>query len=329
MEENQSNNDLVVDPYKPSKRKVALVGMARTSRHLAPWDDDDFEIWGINEAYAAKNLAPDGTPYMKRWDRWFQLHPYWDFTRKHNFNDPGHWDWLRNADNRRRTDFPIYMLEEFPEVPGSVRYPLTEILAEFGPNVRYFTSTFAYMMALAIWMGFEEIHLYGFEMSSEEEYRHQKACAEFWIGIAIGRGIKVVLPDGCRLLGQMTQLYGYEKVPGVTKMHMEIRRNEAHRRAQKAQAELNAIVGAKQQLIRRFKVTQGKSKKSEARMNAEMSQLIQEEINKRIELQSYLSQAHAYETIIRDMDALPDPNEVSLVLPKDQIQVTAMEVSNE
>lgn len=322
---------LVVDPLKRSTDKVAIVGMAATSRHMAPWDDPTVEIWALNESYHPKNVGPDKLAYMKRWTRWFQMHPGWDYWRDHNFNDEDHPKWLRNeGGNRRREDFPIYMLEEDDGVPGSVRYPIEQIAGGFeleasnGQNVCYFTNTFGLMLALAVWMKFSEIQVYGFEMASETEYSQQKPNAEFWLGITIGRGIRLVLPKNCELLGEKVPLYGYEKVPGITFMHLEIRRNAAGRKGQEYQAELNRILGAKQELINRQASIKAGPKTTQAFHDA-IAKMLQDEINTRIRLQGMLNELHAYETMMRDLKGLPDPKDVPLVLPKDQIQIVGSE----
>ena len=52
-------------------------------------------------------------------------------------------------EQRRATDFPIYMLEVDDEVPGSTLYPIQEIIDSFGVNsnnVKWFTNSFGYMM---------------------------------------------------------------------------------------------------------------------------------------------------------------------------------------
>ena len=53
---------------RTGKNTVAIVGFAKSTRHLVPYEDMETEIWGINDAYHVKG-------FMKRWDRWFQLHP--------------------------------------------------------------------------------------------------------------------------------------------------------------------------------------------------------------------------------------------------------------
>lgn len=314
-----------VPPYHRSTDKVALVGMAATSRHLTPFDDPEWEIWALNESYHSKNADKDKLPYMRRWTRWFQMHPKWDYLRPHNFNDPEHPQWLHNVNGRRRTDFPIYMLEYDPDIPGSVRYPIEEVLAPYGVRARYFTNSFGQMIALAIHLGFRRIGAYGFEMSSDTEYSHQKPNAEFWLGVALGRGIAVDLPEGCALLGEKVPLYGYEKVPGITAMHLEIYSDAMKKKASELQAELNKCLGDKERLMQQAAATKGQSKPKMEALSREMAKTFEKEINTRIKLQSALGEIRAYEVVKRDLQGLPEPGEVPLVLPKQKIQIVAVD----
>lgn len=68
-------------------------------------------------------------------------------------------------------------------------YPISEIIKFFG--VDYFTNTVDYAIALAIHNGFKEINLYGVNMANGTEYAYQKSGVEYWLGQAMGRGIKV------------------------------------------------------------------------------------------------------------------------------------------
>jgi hypothetical protein len=220
---------------RKGKKTVAMVGLAATSCSLAPFDDPDCEIWGLNEAHAF--------PWMLRWDRWFQIHATESWKRYIAKRDVrGHFDWLkkeyvaefpretankslrsrllRKLGERKHTAHqqaqelkPIYMQYWHPQVPGSIGYPLHEVTAECFKNfrrgdekVKYFTSTIAYMMGIALLENFERIEIYGFELADEIEYVMQKACAEFWIGMALGRGIEVYTPPGNQILH--SELYG-------------------------------------------------------------------------------------------------------------------------
>lgn len=198
---------------REGKKTVAIVGLAPTSCSLAPFDDPDVEIWGLNEAHAFPQ-------WMKRATRWFQIHDneIWHrLVAKRNIR--GHMDWLKE----NPLDVPIYMQYYNVDVPKSIAYPIHEVTELVFKNfwrgdmrVKYFTSTFAYEMGIAILEGrekdkpdvkpFDRIEIYGFEMADEIEYVKQKACAEFWIGYAMGLGIEVYTPPGCQIL--YSALYG-------------------------------------------------------------------------------------------------------------------------
>ena len=336
------------------KKKVAVIGMATTSRHLAPYDDDEFEIWCLNESYWGGHVGPDKTPYLKRWDRWFQMHPEWDYNRPHNFNHPLHKQWLRNDpwtddelaaqgdkdnplhreflaygvtfDQRRDVNFPIYMLEVDGNIPGSTLYPFQDIMDSFGvnsQNVKWFTNSFGYMMALAIYMEYEEIHYYGFEMSSKEEYGHQRACAVFWNGIAIGRGIKLVEPEGCHLLGQNEVLYGYDKIPGITKMHLEIEKNNYKKEAMKANNELEKIRGEKRGVESKLgEAVKSKQKGRILRIKKELEELMNKEVQAVIAVSGMNVAYQVTEKHERDLDGLPSPEKIKLVSLPGRIKIT-------
>ncbi len=184
------------------KKTVALVGMAPSSCNLAPWHDEDVEIWCLNEMHAFL--------WVKRATRWFQIHHSTSWKRtvaKRRVR--GHYKWLK----KNPLNIPIYMQYHHDEIPLSVGYPIHEVCEKFLKNftrgedrVRYFTSTFAYMMGVALLEGFERVEIYGFEMADEIEYLQQKACAEFWIGVAIGMGVEVYTPPGSQLL--YSKVYG-------------------------------------------------------------------------------------------------------------------------
>ncbi len=191
---------------RTGKNTVALVGFAPTSRDLAPYDDPATEIWAMNESYKYD--------FVKRATRWFQMHSESNFSRPDNPNDPDHYEWLRT-----QKEYPILMQHKYRQIPMAVAYPLEDVIRLTG--LRYFTSTFAYMIGLAILEKFERIELYGFEMASNTEYHYQRACAEFWMGYAIGLGIDVALPENCNLLSG--QLYGYELMSVGFRQQLEIR----------------------------------------------------------------------------------------------------------
>lgn len=252
-----------------TKRTVAIVGASRTTRHLTPWDNEDVEIWTINEAAA--------WPWVKRFDAIFQLHKPVIFKNPTNVNDPNHYSWLLNKTAKctncagtgkmpdsdqdcrfckkgmyspsRREGFSLYMQEAYPEIPNSEAYPLEEVcdllfanLFREGNNqkiatVRYLTSSIAFAIALAIYKGFERIELYGIEMATGSEYAQQLPGVGMLIGMATGRGIEVYLPPNSQMLKEA--MYGYEGDKVIHRLHFELRQKELRKREEVAKAELN------------------------------------------------------------------------------------------
>jgi len=176
------------------RKKVCIVGYAEVSRHLAFYDDLDCEIWGVNQLYR----------FIPRADRWFQIHSDWnDKTKWAGGTDLA--EWLKTC------PIPVYMIEQSPEIPNSVIYPKARVMETLGTH-DYFTSSIAFMIALAIAEGFEEIGIYGIDLIIGREYHFEKPCAEFYLGIAQAKGITYHIPKGCALLWQ-SHCYGYEIEP--------------------------------------------------------------------------------------------------------------------
>jgi hypothetical protein len=172
-------------------RKIALVGSAATVG-LTPWYDPTWEIWAHATCY----------PYCKRVDRYFDLHP-WEWIS--NKPMPGYLAWLKSLMT------PIYMQRKFRDVPASVRFPRERVMAEYP---RYFTNHVAWMTALALSEGVTHLGFFGIHYALDEEHKKQRAGCEFWMGVAIGRGVQIVNPEGSPLLREPAWLYGYESHTG-------------------------------------------------------------------------------------------------------------------
>lgn len=97
----------------------------------------------------------------------------------HNTKASDHWQWLQQKHGK-----PIYMQNMDHLVPDSVRYPL-EAAQELA-GVKMFSTTFAYMAALAVLQGYTEIRIYGVELSASE-YQYQANGYLFWFGFLRGR----------------------------------------------------------------------------------------------------------------------------------------------
>jgi hypothetical protein len=187
--------DKAIVEVSPPRSEVAICGFASSTRHLIPIDDNRVEIWGLNQLYR----------HIDRADRWFDIHRNWE---EDNVEGTDHPKWLKEC------GIPIYMVKRDHEIPTSIRFPIERMIASASD---YFTSTVAYMLALAISEGFSKIHLYGIDLVVGTEYEVQKSCVEFWLGMAHGKGIDLNIPQSCALLTQ-THRYGYEKQPGTGPM---------------------------------------------------------------------------------------------------------------
>jgi hypothetical protein len=176
-------------------KRLAIVGSGPKTREAAPFGDNNVDIWVFNEA---ANAA-----WCKRWSACFQMHEP-ELYKGHNTKDAEHWQWLQQEHGK-----PIYMQEVDPLIPNSVAYPLQA--AQELAGVKMFSSTFAYMAALAVLQGYEEIQIYGIELSVSE-YSYQKESYLFWYGFLRGRlGDKV--DSAITHVGQnifSAPLYGYE-----------------------------------------------------------------------------------------------------------------------
>jgi len=202
------------------RRKVCIVGYSPKSREDAPFGDDSFEFWGLNNLYT---VLPG-----KKWDRWFDMHPE-SLIEANNINlTDDHVEWLRQAHQ-----FDVFMLKRYERYPSSVPYPLAAIqarmMADWGfesGEEKLFHSGVAYPVAMALHEGVDEIHLYGIDMVLDEEYGYQRPNMEFWIGIAKnqpalnGGKVRVVVGKNCAIMkGQ--GLYGYDSEQFELPMRME------------------------------------------------------------------------------------------------------------
>jgi len=198
-----------LDEYKG--RKIACVGFAPSTRELAPWDEEDVEIWVLNEM--------GNKSFVTRFDRVFQIHPRFDFARPDNPNNPNYLQWLQ--ENRQGE---VYMIQAHADIPTSREYPLEAIVEDFGPNSRYFSSSPAYMVAKALQENVSWIGMFGFSMGSNTEWGYQKAGTEFWLGVATGMFRAtgepyLYIPQKSKLL--KAPLYGYDQEPGLGRQMIE------------------------------------------------------------------------------------------------------------
>lgn len=212
----------VVGPSLRPLRRVAIIGTAQ-SWNQCPWADQSLEVWGLNDAYMI------GVP---RANRWYDLHPPSQMTFRPSaqravppaevpiggyMRPHGHLEWLASR------PMSVYIQHARPDWPTSRTFPIEEILAFFQPHwpwrltrrgviepgKDYEVSTPSWMLMHAIMEGYTEIHVYGIHLATHWEYVQQRPNFEWLLGLAAGRGIKIVLPLSAPIC-QSPYRYAYE-----------------------------------------------------------------------------------------------------------------------
>ena len=88
---------------------------------------------------------------------------------------------------------PLIAPYKYEEIPKSEAFPLEDCAQKFGKGAMYFTNTICYMIAYAILQGVEKIELFGVNQAGSHEYAEEKGGVEWWLGIAVGKGIEVTI----------------------------------------------------------------------------------------------------------------------------------------
>jgi len=130
------------------------------------------EVWGCNTIYR-------DYPNV---DRIFFAHD----ARGHFLEDDAHL-----FENLNALDIPVHTMSLFKPLKKNALIPVMDILQEF--NVGFFLNVIAYMTATAIMQKPKCIEYFGVDMRPDaggETYGNEKGSVEFWVGVALGRGIE-------------------------------------------------------------------------------------------------------------------------------------------
>lgn len=224
-------------------KKLAIVGTAPSFK-LAPYNNPHYEVWGLNGLYTGIDVES-----IDNITRWFEIHSLEAIEALRNDH---HYTWgVSYPEWLQAIKIPLIMQEVFPEYPTSVKYPFEEILRRF-PR-KYFTNSVSWMLALAIYEGYEDISIFGVDMAQGSEYSYQRPSCEYFIGYAEGLGIKVHIPDESDLL-KTPFLYGFEDEKKnfmrvkllARKQELEQKKAEVNQQLSMATATLNTYDGALQ-----------------------------------------------------------------------------------
>ena len=166
-------------------RIYGSAGNVREAPSRTP-DEKHIEIWLSNSTTTVLLRCPRA---INEWTRWFNFH-----SKQHMLGTyPSAYTYYQTKAEGR----PIYLLKAQSDVPTSVAFPREKIQAAFatvkGPN-RYFTCTVCWLIAFAIFEGFERIELWGFELRDTKPgsaFAWERPCFAYWVKQAKDRGIEV------------------------------------------------------------------------------------------------------------------------------------------
>ena len=184
---------------------IAIVGLGNSFSEyiLAKIRSEKFdEVWAIN--------SMSGVIYH---DKCFMMDPPSRFLDTPNAGQQTN---IMAERLKQKINIPIFSCTLDERCPDVVEYPLQEVLQKTG--YAYLNNTVAYSFAYAISQEVSELHLYGIDFTHKAVNFAEagRACCEFWLAIAISKGIKVNIAHNSSLLDMNVpedqKLYGYHRL---------------------------------------------------------------------------------------------------------------------
>ena len=195
---------------KKARKGVTLIGFGPSSKMEM---EAQGEVWSLNNCYDA--LAPEA---MKLCTRIFEMHQLSKRQGKKDIGRDGR-PHLWHLDQEGRKGRRIVLIKKDDQITNSETYPLMEMEARTGMDNQW-RGTPCYMLAMAIVEGFTDIRIYGLDQM-DAEHTLQREAFLFWLGFAMGRGIRLsgalTSLDRNRHLGRYGLDYGPEMCPAQEK----------------------------------------------------------------------------------------------------------------
>ena len=187
------------------KKSIAIVGLGNSFSEyiLAKIRSETFdEVWAINSMSA-----------VIYHDKCFMMDPPSRFLDTPNAGKQTN---IMADRLRQKINIPIFSCTLDKRCPDVVEFPLQEVIQKTG--YAYLNNTVAYSFAYAISQKVTELHLYGIDFTHKAVNFAEagRACCEFWLAIAISKGIKVNIAHNSSLLDMNVpedqKLYGYHRL---------------------------------------------------------------------------------------------------------------------
>ena len=188
-----------------SKKSIAIVGLGNSFSEyiLAKIRSEKFdEVWAIN--------SMSGVIYH---DKCFMMDPPSRFLDTPNAGKQTN---IMADRLRQKINIPIFSCTLDKRCTDVVEFPLQEVIKKTG--YAYLNNTVAYSFAYAISKEVSELHLYGIDFTHKAINFAEagRACCEFWLAIAISKGIKLNNAHNSSLLDMNVpedqKLYGYHRL---------------------------------------------------------------------------------------------------------------------
>ena len=123
--------------------------------------------------------------YEAEGEKWLinYFHPSGDVLFEiHPVGHPYHDKLSRDRENARNYGMTLFDYTNFP---------YKTFMKFFGTD--YFGSSTDWLLAYAVSLDAKEVHLWGVTMDDKGDHYEKRCATDFWCGVAIGRGIKVVV----------------------------------------------------------------------------------------------------------------------------------------
>tara|TARA_E500000318_G_scaffold94580_1_gene93981 strand:- start:250 stop:969 length:720 start_codon:yes stop_codon:yes gene_type:complete len=186
-------------------KSIAIVGLGNSASEyiLAKTRSEKFdEVWAIN--------AMSGVIYH---DKCFMMDPPSRFLDTPNAGKQTN---IMADRLKTKINVPIFSCTLDERCPDVVEYPLQKVLQK--TKYAYLNNTVAYALAYAVAEEVSDLHLYGIDFTHKAVNFAEagRACCEFWLAIAVSKGIKLHIANSSSLLDTNTpedqKLYGYHRL---------------------------------------------------------------------------------------------------------------------
>lgn len=168
------------------------------------------EVWSCNNCY--EGMTPEA---YNRCTRIFEMH---DLAKRERVRAKDGKLHLSHLDEAAKQGRRIIMQDATDRITNSESFPIDALVTKMG--VDWFMGTPCYMLAQAIYEGYNQIMVYGIDQM-DWEHTLQRECFGFWVGYGLGLGIHI----GGRLTfleRHQGRRYGYDWGPELDEKAMEL-----------------------------------------------------------------------------------------------------------